>query len=268
VTPRDDTTGPAPDDSRLPAAAGRWLLLGTALVQAASPIVLPFGGSGDDPPVVPAGYAFTIWGVIVLGCLAAAAYGFPARRAGSALFRAAQVPLSIVQLLFVAWLLAARGTAVWLTVPIFAAMLVLLVTVLLRIRDLDTPTGRTGRILLGVAVGLYAGWTSAAVWVNTATVLAAAGLTTAGTAGLAWQALALTGATATVSVVGRALTRRMHGPAADAPMVAYLAAGAWALVGVAVGATGSSQPALALVAAGGLAAVAVAVAFRLRAATA
>jgi hypothetical protein len=262
VTLRDDTTDPP-----LPSVAGRWLLLGTALVQAASPIVLPFGGSGDDPPVVPAGYAFAIWGVIVLGCLAAAAYGLPRRRAGSALFRAAQVRLSVVQLLFVAWLLAARSSAVWLTVPIFAAMLVLLVTVLIRIRDVDS-TDRAGRVLLGTAVGLYAGWTSAAVWVNTATVLAAAGVTTTGTAGLAWQGLALAGAAATVAVVGRALARRTDRRAAGAPLVAYLGAGAWAFVGVAVGATGSTQPALALVAAGGLAAVAAAVTLRSRTATA
>ncbi len=51
----------------------RWLLLGTAVVQAASPLFAGFDqGSDADPVVVPPGPFFAVWGVVVLGSVAAA----------------------------------------------------------------------------------------------------------------------------------------------------------------------------------------------------
>lgn len=153
----------------LPGSRGRWLLLGTALAQAASPPLAGLDqGSGSDPVVVPPGPFFAIWGPVVLGCLAAAVHGFPARRATTDPWRRVQVPLSAAQAGFVLWLVAA-ATAPVLTVPVFAGMLAaLLVCLRLVVR---TPTDRWTRVLLGGSVGLYAGWASAAVWVNAATLL-------------------------------------------------------------------------------------------------
>jgi hypothetical protein len=227
---------------------GRWALLGTAVAQAAAVVVLPFGGSpDDDPPIVPASYTFSVWGLIIAGCLAAAVWGVPANRARSAGYRAAQVPLSIVQLLFIAWLTAARSSVVWPTVPIFVAMLVLLVFALrsflaaASIGDVDRVTG----LLLGGTLGVYAGWSSVAVSINATTVLADAGLTTAGSFGLLWQSLALVAACVTVGLLL---------PLLSAPL-AYVTAVVWALVGVCVSTVAAGQPALTAVAACGVVAV-------------
>ena len=148
---------------------GRWLLLGTALAQAASPPLAGFDqGSGSDPVVVPPGPFFAIWGPVVLGCLAAAVYRLPVCRATTDPWRRVQLPLSAAQAGFVLWLVAAAQAPV-LTLPVFAGMLAALL-VCLRV-VVRTPTDRWTRVLLGGSVGLYAGWASAAVWVNAATLL-------------------------------------------------------------------------------------------------
>ena len=101
----------------------RWLLLGTALVQAGSPLVAGFDqGSGADPVVVPPGPFFAVWGVVVLGSVAAALWGLPLPRATRAPWTAVQVPVSVAQIGFVVWLLTA-ATAPALTLPVFLVML-------------------------------------------------------------------------------------------------------------------------------------------------
>ena len=79
---------PFPRGWLVPIGVGRWLLIGTALLQAVTPALISFSGSDQDPPVVPAGYTFSIWSVIIAGCVAAALVGFPRRRAASAALRA------------------------------------------------------------------------------------------------------------------------------------------------------------------------------------
>jgi hypothetical protein len=223
----------------LPGSRGRWLLLGTALAQAASPPLAGFDqGSGSDPVVVPPGPFFAIWGPVVLGCLAAAVYGSPVRRATTDPWRRVQVPLSAAQAGFVLWLVAAAAVPV-LTVPVFVAMLAALL-VCLRV-VVATPADRTTRLLLGGSVGLYAGWASAAVWVNAATILPEQVAD-----GTAVPALLLAGAALTAAVVAW----RVHG------QPAYVLAAGWALVGALVSTVGAGATVLAVVAAAGLAVVA------------
>jgi hypothetical protein len=235
----------------VPRGAGRWVLLATAAIQATAPILIDFSGSDTDLPIVPAEYAFIIWSPIVLGCLAAAAYGLPRQRAASPAYRALHLRLSLVQLLFVAWLLAATSTAVWLTLPIFVTMLALTLDALRRV--LATTTERRDRAvrwLLGGTLGVYAGWSTAAVWVNLATLLTDAGLDASGTVGLLWQALLLAAATASAVLV----LRQLGGP------LPYASAVGWAFLGVVVSSTKAGASALAAVATLGMLAVAVATA--------
>lgn len=252
---------PFPRGWLVPVGVGRWLLLGTALLQAVTPGLIPFDGSAEEPPVVPAGYAFSIWSVIIAGCLVAALAGLPQRQAASPAYRAVHVRLSVVQLLLVAWLLAATSSVVWMTVPIFVAMLALTLVSLRRVLsagrgvapDASARPGRWGRDrlalgLLTATLGVYAGWSTAGVWINMASLLAQAGISPDGHAGTAWQSAFLIGACVVAVLAIRAL-------AAPLP---YVAAVAWAFVGVVVSAVVAEAPGLATVAVLGLIVVAAA----------
>ena len=252
---------PFPRGWLVPIGVGRWLLISTALLQAVTPALISFSGSDQDPPVVPAGYAFSIWSVIIAGCVAAALVGFPRRRAASAALRAVHLRLSLVQVLFVAWLLAATSSVVWLTVPIFVAMLALTLAGLRRVLAVGSGGASDGvprpdrwsderlaRGLLGGTLGIYAGWSTAGVWINIASLLAQGGISPDGGTGTAWQSALLIGACVVSVCVVRAL-------AAPLP---YVAAVAWAFVGVVVSAVMADAPALATVAVLGLLVVAAA----------
>lgn len=221
---------------------GRWFLLGTAVLQAAAPTLVGFDSSTADPPIVPPGPFFAVWGVVIIGCLLAAAWGVPARRAGASPYRDIQVPLSLVQVGFTVWLIAAGSSVAWLTAPVFAAMLVGLAICLRRVLStpVDTRPERLGRAGLSGVLGVYAGWTTAAVWINVATLLPAGAL--AGTGGIALQC-AFVGAAAGAAAVGAYALRGQ---------ASYTLTAGWALIGVTVSAVMASLPALAATAVAGL----------------
>ncbi|MFB9445878.1 hypothetical protein Dvina_32195 [Dactylosporangium vinaceum] len=224
---------------RMPGGGGRWLLLGTALVQAAAPSLVGFDSDAADPPIVPPGPFFAVWGVVVLGCLLAAVWGLPRRRAGAAPYRLIQLPLSLVQLGFVAWLFAAGSRLAWLTLPIFAGMLIGLVVVLRRV--LTDPGGdRVSRGLLGGALGVYTGWSTAALWINAATLLPRGALD--GPTGLALQCTFVLAATA-AAAAGAYIFRGQ---------LPYTLTTGWALAGVTVSAVMAGLAVLAATAAAGL----------------
>jgi len=211
------------------------VLLGTAITQALSPALSSFTGeTASDPVVVPPEPFFAIWGVVITGCLTSALWGLPIRRATTAPYAQIQGPLSLTQIGFSAWLWAAGTTPIW-TVPLFVLMLTAL-TVSLR-RIVTTPTDRITRFLLATTVGVYTGWSAAAVWINAATVLPER----TSAAPVVLGAL-LVGAVMTLNA-GVVLFRAQPG---------FVAAGAWALVGVLIS-TLPTEPALSGVAAAGLA---------------
>ncbi|PTA43722.1 hypothetical protein [Micromonospora sp. RP3T] len=226
--------------SRTVGSFGRWLLLATALLQVAAPPLIGFRSQADDPPLVPPGPFFAVWGVILLGCLAVAVWGFPLSRATEPPYRRVQVPLSLVQLGFVAWLVAAASAATWLTVPIFVAMLAGLAVGLRRVLMSTDHRERTSRALVGGVLGVYAGWSTAAVCVNTATLLPESAFV--GGPGLALQC-AFVVAAATAAGVGAFLLRGQ---------LPYTLTAGWALAGVAVSAVMAGLPLLAVSAVVGL----------------
>lgn len=229
------TRSPATDLRRLKAV----LVFTAAIAFAASPAFTPgFGGFDpaafpipqDDPPVQPAGYAFSIWGPIFAWLVIHAAYGLFARP-DDPVWDAPRWPLFGSLAIGASWLAVANAAPVPATVQIWA-MLVLAVLALLRCSP------RRGRWLMAAPVALYAGWLTAASWVAVGIVLGGYGLLGP------WAAagLALFGATAMAVAVQ---LRLGHAPL-------YGLAVIWAFVAVAVDTVTEALPLAIAASVGGL----------------
>jgi len=165
----------------------------------------------DDPPVQPAGYAFSIWGVIYLALLVGAIYGV-FKRATDPGWDAARWPLIASLAVGAAWIPVANQSVFGATILIW----VMLVTAVLALR----AAGREDRLLLRSPIALYAGWLTAAGSVSVGLVLAGYGWLGGTTAAFVCIALAL--AIAVVVQIARS----------DSPE--YSMAVIWALIGVIV----------------------------------
>ena len=131
-----------------------------------------------------------------------------------------------------------------LTLPIFLAMLALLLPSLRAV--LAEPSDRNTHVLLATTLGVYAGWATAAVWLNAVTVAGHLGLEVSGASGTVVMAAGIAGASVSACLGTRLL---------DAPPP-YVLATAWALLGVALSTSTEQQLLLAAIAGLGLLAVA------------
>ena len=172
-----------------------------------------------DPPVQPAGYAFSIWGVIYLWLIVSAGFGL-LRRAEDPGWDAVRVPLILSLVLGTPWISVALVSPVWATVMIWGMLGgALLALVRSPLKD---------RWWLRAPLALYAGWLSAASFVSLGLLGAGYGI---GLGETGWAWVALLGALAVATAVQRAVPQ--------APT--YGIAVAWALVAVAVK-NGAGQP--------------------------
>lgn len=165
----------------------------------------------DNPPIQPAGYAFSIWGLIYLWLIAGTGMGLFARH-DSADWEAHRAPLFISLAVGASWLSVAQMSPVWATVLIWV-MLATALSALLR-------AGENDRWLQREPIGIYAGWLTAASSVSIGLLLAGYGYTSAQVAAYIGLAIAL--------VIAVAIQK------ARPDSLAYPAAVIWALVGVIV----------------------------------
>lgn len=222
-----------------------WAVLAASLAFAVVPFFSPFNGFDPDrfpvpqvdPPVQPAGYAFSIWGVIYLWLILSAVFGLW-KRADDAGWASAR-PWLLVSLAFgIPWLPVAGVSPLAALVMIWAMLLAALVAL--------AKTPLADRWLFRAPVGLYAGWLTAASWVSVALNGAGFGILAGETA---WAFVAIIGALLMLHLVLARLDR--------IPEFAF--AVAWALVAIAVK-SWESDPGLAVLpAAGALGACVVAV---------
>lgn len=195
----------------------------------------------DDPPVQPAGYAFSIWGVIYIWLIAHAGYGL-FLRADDPAWDATRWPMIVSLVVGAPWIAVAGMNALAATAMIWV-MLGGAVLALMR------AARRGDRWWLAAPIGLYAGWLTAASCVSVGLVGAGWGIVL-GALGWAWVALVL------ALVLALAVLRRTAVPE-------YGVAVIWALVAVAVANMGSATI-LALAALAAAAVVAVTLAGMLR----
>lgn len=172
---------------------------------------------------VPAGYVFSIWGVIYIGLIA------------YTVFQALPKQLDNARLQTVAplYLLGSAANILWLALFHFlqfplsmVMMLVLLATLIasyLALRAGETSAGAAERWLARAPISIYLGWITVATVANATQVLVAANWDGLGIAGETWAAIMI--AVAAVVALLVFLTRR------DA---AYLLVLAWAFAGIGV----------------------------------
>ncbi len=217
-------------DRRLPIA-----VLVAAVLQVVAPVVTlagpgasPGGGSGPDLLITPVGWAFSIWGVIYTLAIVQAVASLVTHAEVSQRLQVAQVVLYLGGTLWIAMagLDSSLATAGALTVMFGAAA----VAVLAVARESLTPSWF--RRLTRAAVGLYAGWVTAAFFLNVSTALVDAGAFDAGD--LPWQVVMLVVAV----VVLLALAVAARGP------IAFALAGVWAMIGIAVTARDNDDDAI------------------------
>lgn len=202
-----------------------WAVLAASLVEVVAPVVTingpgksPGNGSGPELLITPVGWVFSIWGVI---------YTLAIVQAAVVLLRGYVVP----RRLLVDQLVLYLGGALWIvlagldsSLATAAALLLMLLAavdgVLTAARVPMEPSWFA--ILTRGAIGLYAGWVTAAFFLNVSTALVDSGVVEADE--LSWQVGVLVVAVAvllTLTVAARGI-------------LTYAAAGTWALIGIAV----------------------------------
>ena len=202
------------------------VVLLAAIAEVVAPVVTingpgssPGAGSGPELLITPVGWAFSIWGVIYTLAIAQAVAVLV--RGAHSVPRRLQVDLTVLYL----------GGAVWIVLagldssPATAgALLVMFVAAIDAVLTVARSTFEPGwfSVLTRAAVGLYAGWVTAAFFLNVSTAMVDAGLVEADE--LPWQLAVVVVA---VLVLLTVLVR-------TGGIVAYAAAGTWAMVGIAV----------------------------------
>lgn len=222
-----------------PTSAQRRLLpiavLVAAVLQVVAPLVTingpgssPGEGSGPELLITPVGWAFSIWGVIYTLAFVQAVAALVTRSHGSGRRQVAQLVLYLGGAIWIvlAGLDSSLATAGALAVMFGAAV----VAVLAVTREEIEPSWM--RRLTRAAVGLYAGWVTAAFFLNASTALVDTGVVSADD--LPWQVVVLGLAVATLLV----LTVASRGP------IAYAIAGVWAMIGIAVTARDNGDDAI------------------------
>ncbi len=219
------------------------LLLLATLAFGLAPIVTPpFTGYDpgqfpvriERPSIQPAGYAFSIWGIIYGWLAVHAVAGIWARRDDQA-WDVVRWPLIISLVLGAVWLAIAGAAPIIATVAIW----VMLGTALLAFLQADTAYDRW---LLSAPLAIYAGWLSAAAAVSLGVVLAGYGWLSDTAAATAMLAL----------VLAIAVTVQMRKPA----MPLYGLTVIWALAAV-IWVNRTDNLTVALIAASGIAIMAV-----------
>ena len=165
-----------------------------------------------DPPIQPAGYAFSIWGLIYGWLIVSAVFGVWKRRLDDG-WHQARLPLLVSLAIGVPWLAIAGASAIWATVTI-ALMAIFAILALLR-----APL--TDRWWLQAPVAIYAGWLTAATFVSVGSTMAGYAILTDA------QGWAYIGISSALAVALLVLWQRPSAPEYGFTVV-------WALVGIIV----------------------------------
>jgi hypothetical protein len=175
-------------------------------------------------PVVPAGYAFTIWGLIYGGSVAYAFYQLRDSKRRDPLLRRIGWYTAAAFLSTVLWLAAASTGRLWLTVVCIFAILVSLLGAFVGLIAFRAPRDRAERWLVVLPISVFLGWATVACVANTSTTLQANGFSNVLIPDEAWAVLMLAVAGAIAAFV----------TAVSRGNIFYALTIIWALIGVIV----------------------------------
>jgi len=120
---------------------------------------------------VPAGYVFSIWGVIYLGLLGYTVYqALPAQRENAKLRRIGYLYVG-ASLANTVWLFLWHYQLFALTVPVMLALLGLLIVVYLRLEIGQRSVTAAQRWLVNIPFSIYLGWITVATIANVTSLL-------------------------------------------------------------------------------------------------
>jgi hypothetical protein len=181
-------------------------------------------GATNEALITPAGYAFSIWGIITVLCTLTAA-AIVLNGLNSWWETAVLVDACVVFIGFSVWLVVAARGWLWVSVAVFAAMLSALIAIMRPLvrRRHDLRCRPWLPTLATATFGLYAGWSSVAVFANVAAAL----ITSGAPASTAWWQFVLLVSAALVTIWLTTMLRGTPG---------FVAGALWALAAIAAGA--------------------------------
>jgi len=183
---------------------------------------------------VPAGYVFSIWGLIYLALIAFAVYqALPAQRENPRLRRVGYL-FAVSCVANVAWLFLWHYERFLLTVVAMGTLLLSLIAIYLRLGIGRTRVPAAERWLVRVPFSIYLGWVTVATIANVTSLLDYVNWSGWGVSPEAWTVIMLVAATGIASAVS--LTR------GD---VAYMLVIVWAFAGIGVKHAGTPVVAIA-----------------------
>ena len=208
--------------SAIVAVVGAFIGSGAA---GGTPIQSAAGGAlaADATPIAPGGPAFAIWTPIYAGLLVYAVWQSLAKQRTDERQRRLGYPIAASLILNAAWILSIQFGFLAASVPIIAALLVVLV-VAFRITLATRPKNLVEAIVADGTVGLYLGWVCVATAANITALLVAAGFRGFGLGADAWAVVIV----AVAGVVGVLVAIRGRGRFAPAVSLT------WGLAWVAV----------------------------------
>ncbi|WP_231895473.1 MFS transporter, partial [Gordonia sp. 852002-50395_SCH5434458] len=242
---------PRKDASSQLTAPLAWTVLILSVAQAVA-VLIPlalFGGEPNDDGVdlliSPAGYAFAIWAVIYVLSAVTGYIFVRGLDSGTQYGKRLAVDLAIACGAAALWLIVSAASIDWLPSILLTVMaLALLDAARIAALPVENPSSTT--TLVRITIGIYAGWATAAVFVNWASDIARSGAADESSAG--WQLVVLI-----VAALVAVTVTYLYGSALPALPITL----AWALLAIAVNAWSDSTP-IAVTAVVGIVAVALA----------
>ncbi len=172
---------------------------------------------------VPAGYVFSIWGLIYIGLIAFTIYHSLPKQADNPHLRKIGWPVALSSLANGAWIYFWHYGHYEMTVLVMLILLAALITVYLRLGIGRTKFSAREKWLVSIPISVYLGWISVATIANITALLSYLGWNGWGLSGLAWTLIML--------AVGVVLAGIMAFQRRD---IAYSLVLVWAFAGISV----------------------------------